>query len=194
LSYFIILAVYQYLVVVINWIVLFKLIIIWRFVIYIIIIIYVILLLIILLIWKTWMLKYCLGIQVWSILWINLILKNFIDSLNKIGCFRNRISILCLIYLFIIFMISLLARKSLNYWLNILLLLLSKINTILKLILRRILVWYLLSIYICSCSQSWTCLYISYVALHLLLLLITKYFIETHLQIYRIILNLLNVI
>ena len=62
LPLFAILAVYWYLVLIIYWVTLFKLIIIWRFVLNIIIMYIALLLLMILLVWKSRMLKYCLGI------------------------------------------------------------------------------------------------------------------------------------
>ena len=112
------------------------------------------------------MLKYSLRIYVWSVLGINLILKYFIYSLNKIGSFRNSISILSLIYLFIYFLNSLLSRECLHYRLNILLLL-SKVNTILNLVQRSILVWNLLAVNIGCSPQPRACLYLSNVILHL---------------------------
>lgn len=148
----------------------FLLIIIFRFIIYIAILKIILLLKVLILlnlILKSLILKYILGIYGWRILRINLILKNFINSLNKICCFRNSISILSLNYLFICFVDFLLSWKSLNYWLNILLLLLLKIYAVLNLVQWNILTGNLLACYVSSCSQSWSSLYLSNVILNL---------------------------
>ena len=148
----------------------FLLIIILRFIINIAILKIILLLKVIILlnlILKTLTLKYILGIYRRRILRINLILKNFINSLNKICSFRNSIAIFSLNYLFICFVDFFLFWKSLNDRLYILLLLLLKINAVLNLLQWNILAGNLLACYVGSCSQSWSSLYLSNVILNL---------------------------